>query len=65
MGESCTKLFERGMKNSLHEVCTEQKWCESDMMDGIDYDYSMDRYDALETIKQELLFDISILDRRH
>ena len=51
-------------KNALDEVCTEQRWCASDVRDGIDYDYSIDRYDELEIIKEELLFDISRLNRK-
>jgi hypothetical protein len=49
---------------ALDEVCTEQQWCKSDMTDGIDYDYSMDRYDDLEPMRQELLFDIARLTRK-
>jgi len=67
MIDGCNQYLENvaTKKGELQKVCTEQKWCSADVRDGIDYDYSIDRYDELETIKQELRLDISILERRN
>ena len=60
MIDKSTEFYEK----QLVDIEQKMKWCQQDMEDGIDYDYSQDLLDNLGQQREETRLDLASYKRR-